>query len=505
MRLTITLYIILTTCEIPHEVTPVHMVELVVDEIPQVDTEVGLPHGGLPCWLAAVGIHRVRHRYQRRQIWHYLMLGREALLGPFLTHRLRYFVDIRCPISGPGLVALHMALVCRVDTGKQHIKVAHGLVVWTFHFLHIFIMLRRMVFHYFGVHTLGIIESSTVFVTQITVDNPCLRTAILIHRYVIAARSGRILLLHHCLGKHRTIEERTVAILLTVEIRRKGKHVVGRILVHRRIGPGTDKKKRIRSIADEYHEYTQNDEREHPHRYFFTEAPEPYCEHTQEQHANPNRMTDKRHTRHGYRKEEPQTGCSGIFSSIKRADCHDEHQGQQHGIDKHAHIVAHMETIHKKEFEPLGYLDKAGHKTVEDSADNNTRHSKRDKRTLSVDITPLTVVKYEAEGRDAEQVEKMDRNRDTYHISYQNKISVGVRLVGAVFPLEHEPYHQSRAERRESIHLALYCREPECVAPRVCQSAAHTAAHNQSHLPPGYLLSIIAHDKTAHKMCHRPE
>ena len=49
------------------------------------------------------------------------------------------------------------------------------------------------------------------------------------------------------------------------------------------------------------------------------------------------------------------------------------------------------------------------------------------------------------DGRDAEQVEQVHGNRNAYHIGYEYKVSVAMRLIGAVFPLENEPKDESRA------------------------------------------------------------
>ena len=62
------------------------------------------------------------------------------------------------------------------------------------------------------------VECRPVFVAHIAVDNAGLRTTIIIDRHEIVARSGGIFLLYDSLGEYRTVEKRTVAVLLAVEV-----------------------------------------------------------------------------------------------------------------------------------------------------------------------------------------------------------------------------------------------------------------------------------------------
>ena len=131
---------------------------------------------------------------------------------------LGYGVDVGCDISGPCLVALHVAFVRRVDACHKHVEVAHGAVVGSLYFLDIFVVLAGMVFDYLGVDTLGGIEGRTVLVAEIAVDDAGLGTAIFVNHHEVVARLGRIFLLDDGLGKNGAVEEGAVAILLTVEV-----------------------------------------------------------------------------------------------------------------------------------------------------------------------------------------------------------------------------------------------------------------------------------------------
>ena len=99
----------------------------------------------------------------------------------------------------------------------------------------------------------------------------------------------------------------------------------------------------------------------------------------------------------------------------------------------------------------------------------------------------------------------MHSHRNAYHIGYEDEPTVAVRLVGNIFPFEDEPEHESGAERREGIHLALNRREPECVAPGVNKRATHTAAHNNEILDKRQVGGIVFNHKTLHQVGNGPE
>ncbi len=448
MRLAVALYVVLSSGKIPHEVAPVHMVELVVEEIPQVDIETGLPRRCFEQRLARLGVDIGSDRLQMVQIGHQLVLGSISLLGPTGAHLLRYGVYVGGIIAGPGLVAGHVAAfgVIAVYTGQNHVEVRHRAVIGPLYFLHILVGLRGIGLHHLCVCLLGAVECRTALVAKIAVEHAGARTTVLIDRDIELSRTFRIFHLVERFCKYRAFEKRTVAVLLAVEVRTECKNVVGSVLVHRGIGRGAYQQKRIRRITHEYHKYADNANRQHPHRQRTAETEQINRQTYQHECSHQRRVADKRHARQTHRGKHEQAHRSGRGTAVKCAYGKYEHSHEEYGIDKHAHIVAKAEAIDKQQLEPLGYLHESRHEAVENSAHYDARHSQRNQRAGSVDILPLTVIEYEAEGGYAEQVEQVHSYRNTYHIGYKHKIAVAVRLVGTVFPLEHQPEHQSRAE-----------------------------------------------------------
>jgi len=75
----------------------------------------------------------------------------------------------------------------------------------------------------------------------------------------------------------------------------------------------------------------------------------------------------------------------------------------------------------------------------------------------------------------------MHGNRHTYNISNQYYIFIRMRLVGAFLPFKDKPEDKSRTERRISINLTLYGREPECIAKGISQRTHKSAPQNRNH------------------------
>ena len=57
------------------------------------------------------------------------------------------------------------------------------------------------------------------------------------------------------------------------------------------------------------------------------------------------------------------------------------------------------------------------------------------------------VVPYQDDGGQAEQVEQVHTDGEARHIGDEDKVSVGMRLVGMLLPLQDEPEHNGSKER----------------------------------------------------------
>ena len=176
LYLSMSLNIILTTGEVPQEVTPVHEVQLIGEEETQV-----------------FGKGRLHHRF-----------GLAALVE---LHRLP--LDL-CPL----LVGLHMAAIRAVHTREQHIQFVHILI--------------------FGVMTRYIVP---VFLIRIFLADACpYRIAFL--RISHAGTPFALPLDFRNVGL--SVQQRGLSVLLAGQVSTQRKDILRRVLVHRGISRRTD-------------------------------------------------------------------------------------------------------------------------------------------------------------------------------------------------------------------------------------------------------------------------
>ena len=91
------------------------------------------------------------------------------------------------------------------------------------------------------------------------------------------------------------VEQRTVAVLLAVEVRCEGEKVVGRVLVHRRVGRGAYEQQCIGAVADENHQGGYGHKVQYSHRKLPAHE-EPCGKTCGQQHGEPETVADEEHS-----------------------------------------------------------------------------------------------------------------------------------------------------------------------------------------------------------------
>ena len=154
-----------------------------------------------------------------------------------------------------------------------------------------------------------------------------------------------------------------------------------------------------------------------------------------------------------------------------------------------------------------GKLDKAWNHAIENKGDDEHRKEQRAQCTLEFGIRLLLEVIDQHNGRDAEEVQEVHTDGKADDIGQQNDVAVAFDACTSALPLENEPEYQGRHERREGIHLSLYCREPEGVGPRVNQGTHHTRKENGDGLAPGHVVFglVVAADNLLGERSNSPE
>ena len=171
LQFAISLDVVLTSCEIPHEVAPVHEVELIAEEE-----------------LHIVGLGRNLHA---------------SALCIFVRNGLAFHTTEPLLIEALVLVA--------VDAREEH-----ALIAW----IHVFKLLV-------GNHVLVLLVGTCLFLLLIN-----FRT------FLGVVNQSALCVFHHFWYRivGLSVEERTVAILLTSEVFTKCEHILRRVLVHWRVG-----------------------------------------------------------------------------------------------------------------------------------------------------------------------------------------------------------------------------------------------------------------------------
>ena len=177
---------------------------------------------------------------------HQLGLGHETLLCPLGAHRGGNHVEVGCAVACPAFIGRHVFGSAGIDAGEQHVEVAHCLVFGLLHFAYIAVGLRGIVFYDTRVAVLHVVYGVAVLVAHVAVDNAGAREAVVVHHHIVVAAALGIFFLQKCLGEHRAVEQRTVAVLLAVEVGGEGEHVVGGVLIHGSGGGCADEKQGIR-------------------------------------------------------------------------------------------------------------------------------------------------------------------------------------------------------------------------------------------------------------------
>ena len=277
-HLAITLNVVLTAGEVPHEVAPIHEIQLIREEELQVFRECR---------------------------FHYAL----HLSAIVIFHRLAFYLR-------PVLVGLYMARVGTVHTWEQHVQ-----------FVDIFVFL------------IGAGHEIAVFLVFILLDHTAPgRFALCRDRH---AASSLILALHFR-NVGLSVEERGFTILFTCQIRTQRKDIARRVLVHWRVGRCTDQCQCIRRIAhDDYHQADQDRvQRLDIHLLAFEQVQAQRCRQDDRQNvaASDKRNTDQndRQDESNFHACRMDLVAHGFPDRPDQYACHNDHISKYSGIVRHA-------------------------------------------------------------------------------------------------------------------------------------------------------------------------
>ena len=229
------------------------------------------------------------------------------------------------------------------------------------------------------------------------------------------------------------VEERNASVLLTAEVADEGVGVIGLVLVGRGLDRGTDDHYREQREADD--ERCQAEE----------EGVEEHLVFLQRREKSPEAKREKR----------------------QDEECR-------------AAVIGKVETVDEDAVEEGRDLRKVRDEYEHDrSLDHDTDHEYAHKLPEGVfSVLVLAVVVHEHEGRDGQEVQKVDAYGKTHKEGYEHYPAVGMWLVGVVVPLCHRPEDKGGEKGRHRIDFALDGREPESVREAVGKGAHDAAAED---------------------------
>ena len=384
LQLAVALDVVLPTGEVPHEVAPVHEVALVREE------EL------------------------------YVVYLRRHLHGHLLTAAVvRHVGAIHA--AHPRLIVLGVAGV--VHAREDHVLRVDVLVLVCHHEVGVLLVFR------------------------------CLLLSAVDWRARLHDRRAHVtvLLQGHLRGVCLAVEQRVFTILVTAEVGAEGEDVLWRVLVHWRVGDGAYHDEGVRRIAYHQHEHAEQGGvletgRDEIHRLLlhYLLAVEQEGDHGEHYHANDDRrpaIAVERYADEGEREQEGDV--LSLFASRGEAlvDGPDGAYHEAGYIYNESGVERQVQGVDEEQLKPSAHGHDARHHAIEHGGEDDETDAEGNERALHLHVGEPLVAIHQHDGGQAQEVEQVDADGQAGHVEYQHEPTVGVRLVGMVFPLEDDPEH----------------------------------------------------------------
>ena len=427
------LYVVLATGEVPHEITPVHEVQLIGKEIAQV--------------LAKGRLHH------RRGLATSVELDRRTLyLRPFL-------------------VGVDVVRVATEHTGEEHVQLVHVLI--------------------FRLITGDII---TILLVLVLLDDTAPgRLALLADRHAHAI----LVLAFNLRDVGLSVDQWCLTILLAGQISTQGEDIARRVLVHRRIRRRANQRQRVRGITDHDHHERDQDRIHQLERQIALAGEEICRQERRQDYRHHVTATDERDTQQDDREKERdlQTDRMDLVAH-GLPNGPEQNRRQDNDKDENARVVGHTQRIDEEELEIAADLHQALYHAIHHQSNDSERHQEGTDRPLHRRVREFLIVINQYDGRDTQQVQQVNTDTQAHQVGDQDNPAIRVWLVGHLLPFQDKPEDTSREEGRIGIYLALDGTEPEGVAKGIGQRAYQTATHDRDHLSHRNRLDILDHDAT---------
>ena len=258
----------------------------------------------------------------------------------------------------------------------------------------------------------------------------------------------------HLRGVGLTVEQRAVAILVTAEVRTEREDVLWRVLIHRRIGHRTDDDECIARVANHQHQHAEQcrileaggDE---IHRLFVDHLLAVEQESCDGQHDDADdegrpAVAVERNADEAEGEQERDVLAGLILVDVTLADSPYRCCNEAGDVDDEAGVERQSERIDEEQLKPATDGDDAGYDAVEHGGHDDIRDEQGNQRALQLDVGEAAVAVHQHDGGQTEQVEQVHADAQSGHVEDEYQPTVGVGLVGVVFPFQDEPEHDGR-------------------------------------------------------------
>ena len=473
LEFAVALQVVLSAGEVPQEVTPVHEVHLIGQEEAEVSP--------------------LRRKYA---VDSFLGRARIAIAIAFDVHRIVRLAEgseesvLLVGVFGvnaqPSVVG--RSVCAGVHSREEHLG-ARGVFIADGFFVLVVAIAFKFVFGHVALHAVAL-DGDELLVNVVAL---ACKTA-----------DGRLAQVGFA------VEQRTLAVLLAVEVTAQGEDILGGVLVHRRVGRGAHHDDCVRGIANHHHEHTEQRGVEEALAQevfaFLVLEHEQYAEADEQQDAQAERLVaiaDEGDAQQGHAQEVEHHDAGAIL--LRGGLDGEEHHGDKNQqIDNQTRVEGQADGVDEEIFKFAAHFHDARHEAVEHGHYQQGADAQSAERTLELGIRVLLEIVHQGDGGQAKQVEQVDANAEARQVEDKHEPAVGVRFIGMVLPFQNKPENEGCKHRTISVNLALDGGEPERVAPRIGKGARQACTHNGDGLP-GFRDDAILANEFARQVRDAPE
>ena len=239
-----------------------------------------------------------------------------------------------------------------------------------------------------------------------------------------------VALVFHLAGILLSVEQRTVAILLTAQIAAKRENVLGTVLVHGCVGRTSDYNYGIRAVSNHNHEHAKqagvHEAGTDPVGLVHLSVQHKIqkCQHKDSDKYAGEAMAVEGNSEHTHAEQIRKVHAQAVAldCGFPNAPQHNTHQ--KYHIDDHSGVEGKSECVDKEQFEPSAHLYNTRHNAVKHCRHQGKTAGKGNQRASGVGIGITAEIIYQHKCRQTKQVKQVYADTKTRQIGYENEPAV---------------------------------------------------------------------------------